>query len=266
MKKILITILTAVLALSLLSACGSNDAAETVTDDTAEKTAAAEEEETEPEEQTQQETAAEESEPAESETPDSANSDAKYYILKDDMKVRKGPSADSEWIRTSELDEADKDKALKEDNAILAKGSSVECLEEDGDWVRIPSGWICRYSKGRYYIIDSQFADQWEKQMDQFYEKVGVDRETSKKLSGTYQVNSDDGVDSVEFFEDGEIAVHYTEPMYSVTDDAGYTNGYYAVDGDKVYINSGGSVNAEVYVMSGKTLDKTSETIPIYHG
>lgn len=268
MKKILAAILTLVLALGLLSACGSNDAAETVTDDTAEKTATAEEEETEPAEDSHQDPAAEdeEAEPAETETPDSANPEARYFILKDDMKVRKGPSADSEWVRTSELDEADKDKALKEENAVLAKGSSVECLEENGDWIRIPSGWICSYSKGRYFLIDAQFADRMEKQMNQFYEKVGVDRETSKKLNGTYQVNSDDSMDSIEFFENGEVAVHFAEAMYPETDEEGYVNGHYAVDGDKVYINYGGRVDAEVYVMSGKTLDKTSETIPIYHG
>ena len=87
-----------------------------------------------------------------------------------------------------------------------------------------------------------------------------MDRASSEKLSGTYKVDGE-YADSVEFFEDGEVAVHFKEPAYPATDKEGYTNGLYAVSGSKVYVNCGGSVYIDVYEMSGKTLKQTSEQI-----
>lgn len=246
MKKFLITMLTAMLALMMLSGCGAKDTPEEVPDDV---------------NSGEVEVINDDIETEEKEQPD-----VKECILKEDMKVRKGPSTDSEWIKTSELAEDDKDKALEGDNAVLKKGSKVKCLEEDGYWIRTESGWICGYEKGRDYVVDAAIADRMEEQMDRFFEEVGVDRDDSEKLSGTYKINSGDSEDSVEFFEDGECAVHFDHPMTPVTDEDGYTNGYYAVSGSKVYINCGGSVYADVYEMSGKTLKKTSEQIEVFHG
>lgn len=65
--------------------------------------------------------------------------------------------------------------------------------------------------------------------------------------------------------DDGECAVHFDQPMTYITDEEGYTNGFYAVSGSKVYINCGGSVYADVYEMSGNTLTKTSQ-IEVYQG
>lgn len=246
MKKVLITMLMAMLAVMMFTACGSNKPAEEV-DPVKEKPPVTTEVKDEPES-------------------DGAYEVGKDYILKDDMKVRKGPSTDSEWLKKSELAEEDKGKALDEENAILSKGTIVTCLESDGDWLRMSSGWICGYDKGRIYIIASELEEMYEASKAKFYEKVGVDQGSSKKLSGVYSVSSNDGEDSVEFFEDGECAVHFDQPMIPVTDEEGYTSGKYAVSGSKVYINCGGSVYADVYEMSGKTLTKTSEQIEVYQG
>ena len=248
MKKALITILMAILAVAMLTACGNKSV-----------------EQDPPESEDPPVTVEKNTPETEEGQSDSLYEVGKEYILKDDMKVRKGPSTDSEWVKTSELAEEDKDKALEGDDAVLKKGSTVKCVDADGDWIKIASGWICGNEKGRVYIIVAEFADRVEASKNAFYEKVGVDRDASKKLSGTFKISSGDGEDSVEFFEDGECAVHFDQPMTYITDEEGYTNGFYAVSGSKVYINCGGSVYADVYEMSGNTLTKTSQ-IEVYQG
>lgn len=255
MKKILITMLTAMLAVMMLSGCGAKDTTEEIPDDV---------NETETEELVEDETASEEE--AQEGQPDSPYEVGKEYVLRDDMKVRKGPSTDEDWIKTADLADEDKDKALDGDDAVLKKGSTVKCIDADGNWIKIASGWICGSEKGRVYIIVAEYADRFEASKNAFYEKVGVDRGSSKKLSGTYSIDSSDGEDSVELFEDGECAMHFDQPMTPMTDEEGYTSGFYAVSGSKVYINCGGSVYADVYEMSGNTLTKTSEQIELYQG
>ena len=245
MKKVLITMLMAMLAVMMFTACGNKPA--------------------------EQDPPVSEKPPVTTEVKDEPESDGAYevgkdYILKDDMKVRKGPSTDSEWLKKSELAEEDKGKALDEENAILSKGTIVTCLESDGDWLRMSSGWICGYDKGRIYIIASELEEMYEASKAQFYEKVGVDQNSSPKLSGVYSVSSNDGEDSVEFFEDGECAVHFDQPMTPMTDEEGYTSGYYAVSGSKVYMYYGGQGPAVAFELSGKTLTKTSEQIEVYQG
>ena len=248
MKKALITILMAILAVAMLTACGNKSV-----------------EQDPPESEDPPVTVEKNTPETEEGQSDSLYEVGKEYILKDDMKVRKGPSTDSEWVKTSELAEEDKDKALEGDDAVLKKGSTVKCVDADGDWIKIASGWICGNEKGRVYIIVAEFADRFEASKNAFYEKVGVDRDASKKLSGTFKISSGDGEYSVEFSEVGECAVHFDQPMTYITDEEGYTNGFYAVSGSKVYINCGGSVYADVYEMSGNTLTKTSQ-IEVYQG
>lgn len=249
MKKALITILMAILAVAMLTACGNKSV-----------------EQDPPESEDPPVTVEKNTPETEEGPPDSPYEVGKEYILKDDMKVRKGPSTDSDWLKKSELADEDKGKALDGDDAVLKKGSTVKCVDADGDWMKIASGWICGWEKGRVYIIVAELEERIEAQDAKFYEKVGVDQNSSKKLSGVYSVSSNDGEDSVEFFEDGECAVHFDQPITYVTDEEGYTNGIYAVSGSKVYINCGGSVYADVYEMSGQTLTKTSEQIEVYQG
>ena len=246
MKKVLITMLMAMLAVMMLTACGSNKSGEEV-------------EPVKDEPPVTVETEDPSSEPSE----DSMFEVGKEYILKDDLRVRKGPSADSEWMMKSELSDEDKGKALDFDEAVLSKGTIVKCLETDGNWIRMSSGWICGYVDGRLTLLDTEFEEMAESSKAKFYEKVGIDQNSSKKLSGKYSVSAEGSMDSVEFFEDGECVVHFSTPMTPMTDEEGYTDGYYAVSGNKVYMNYGGRIDAEAYELSGQTLTKTSETIDL---
>ncbi len=194
--------------------------------------------------------------------PDSLYTAGKEYILKDEMSVREEPSTDSAVRKASELAEEDRDKAVEGEDAVIAKGSTVKCLEASGNWIRIPSGWICGNEKGRYHIVDAELADKSEEHRNRFCNKIGVDPETSPKLTGIYTTD-DENRESVEFFEDGECAVLYSSPAVPTTDEEGYTNGVYAVEGDIVYLNCGGSVYAQVYEISGDTLIKLPEKIDL---
>ena len=104
MKKVFITMLMAMLAVMMLTACGSNKSGEDV-------------EPVKDEPPVTVETEDPSSEPSE----DSMFEVGKEYILKDDLRVRKGPSADSEWMMKSELSDEDKGKALDFDEAVLSK-------------------------------------------------------------------------------------------------------------------------------------------------
>ncbi len=249
MKKVLITMLMAMLAVMMLTACGNKSV-----------------EQDPPESEDPPITVEKNTPETEEGQPDSPYEVGKEYILKDDMKVRKGPSTDSDWLKKSELADEDKGKALDDDNAVLSKGTIVKCLEADGDWIRMSSGWICGNDKGRIYIRVAELEERYEASKAEFYEKVGVDQNSSPKLSGTYSVSAEGSMDSVEFFEDGECAVHFDQPMTPMTDEEGYTSGFYAVSGSKVYMYYGGQGPAVAFELSGKTLTKTSEEIEVYQG
>jgi len=65
------------------------------------------------------------------------------YKLKDNMNVRKGPGTSYAIKKRSELTADGKKNAVNCTNAVLKKGTVVTCLEVKGEWMRIPSGWIC---------------------------------------------------------------------------------------------------------------------------
>lgn len=67
----------------------------------------------------------------------------KDYRLKDYMNVRSGPGTSYRIKKRSELTKSGKENALLCSNGILKKGTIVTCLEYKGNWMRIPSGWIC---------------------------------------------------------------------------------------------------------------------------
>ena len=66
------------------------------------------------------------------------------YKLKTNLYVRKGPGKKYKIKKRSQLTEDGKKHAVKKSKrAILKKGTEVTCLEVRGNWMRIPSGWIC---------------------------------------------------------------------------------------------------------------------------
>lgn len=67
----------------------------------------------------------------------------KDYKLATTLYVRTGPGKDYRIKNRSELTEDGKKHAQNCTEAILKKGTEVTCLEVQGDWMRIPSGWVC---------------------------------------------------------------------------------------------------------------------------
>lgn len=71
----------------------------------------------------------------------------KDYTLNTDLYVRTGPGKKYSIKKRSQLTEDGKKHSAKGTNAILLKGTVVTCLEVKGNWMRIPSGWVC-YKSG----------------------------------------------------------------------------------------------------------------------
>ena len=183
------------------------------------------------------------------------------YVIRTDLKVRDGASLDSRWKTRDELSEADKEKAVSGNEAVLAEGSKVKCLEINGDWIRIESGWICcKDPETRYvYIISEDVKERIEESRARIADKLGGDAHPG--LEGRYTFADDvEGLEYVELFKDGGCAVKSKTPMFPVTDEDGYSSGYYMMKDDRLYLNWGGSVYMRGYRISGSELyDPTDE-------
>ena len=77
----------------------------------------------------------------------------KVYTLQSDMYVRQSPNGTK--IKFDSLTEDGKKNGKYDDegNAILKKGTRVTCREMSGNWMQIPSGWVCAYNSKTVYII-----------------------------------------------------------------------------------------------------------------
>lgn len=65
------------------------------------------------------------------------------YFLAKILNVRTGPGLDYKNVKRKNLTKDAKKHATKSSDAKLKKGTEVTCLEVRGNWMRIPSGWIC---------------------------------------------------------------------------------------------------------------------------
>jgi len=65
------------------------------------------------------------------------------YFLAKELNVRTGPGLDYKILKRTALTKDAKKHAAKSSDARLKKGTEVTCLEVKGNWMRIPSGWIC---------------------------------------------------------------------------------------------------------------------------
>lgn len=77
----------------------------------------------------------------------------KVYTLQSDMYVRQSPNGIK--IKFDSLTEDGKKNGKYDDegNAILKKGTKVTCKAVSGNWMQIPSGWVCAYNSKTVYII-----------------------------------------------------------------------------------------------------------------
>lgn len=77
------------------------------------------------------------------------------YTLKEELKVRKGPGTKYEAKKYKDLTDAAK-KYDKDKDGALDKGTVINCKQvekENGNiWIKVSSGWICGYYKGKQYI------------------------------------------------------------------------------------------------------------------
>lgn len=74
------------------------------------------------------------------------------YTLKANMKVRTGPGTGYRQKKRTELTSDAQKNAQKQTYAVLNKGTRVTCLQIAGNWMKIPSGWICIRSGSAVYI------------------------------------------------------------------------------------------------------------------
>lgn len=74
------------------------------------------------------------------------------YTLRANMKVRTGPGTGYRWKKRSELTAMARAYSQNQTNAVLNSGTRVTCLQITGNWMKIPSGWICIRSGGAVYI------------------------------------------------------------------------------------------------------------------
>lgn len=212
----------------------------------------------------------EEDEPEPYETGASEADDSMYqigeeYILTTNMKVREEASTDSRWKKSSELTEEDKKKAVTGEDAVLAEGSAVKCLEIRDDWMRIKSGWICCADPDtqQRYILSKEEIERIEAWLAKMSEKLGGNTQTG--LDGRYTFSSEaERLEYAELLTNGTCVVKNAEPIVPVTDEKGYSDGYYLVKDDKLYLNWGGSVTILEYRINGNELDGPTDEIPVY--
>ena len=83
----------------------------------------------------------------------------KIYTLQVDLNVRVGAGEENRKKKVKEITkDGRKNAKLKgdEDTAILMKGTKVTCktiiAKDDEIWIKIPSGYICGYYKGKVYV------------------------------------------------------------------------------------------------------------------
>lgn len=74
------------------------------------------------------------------------------YTLRANMKVRTGAGTGYRWKKRSELTANARAHAQNQTYAVLKKGTKVTCLAIKGNWMKIPSGWVCIRSGSTTYI------------------------------------------------------------------------------------------------------------------
>ena len=80
----------------------------------------------------------------------------KTYTTQVNLKVRTGAGTDKSQKKTSQLTEDGQKNALKQELAVLKKGTKVTCKAvkniDDEVWIQIPSGWIAAYYDKKQYV------------------------------------------------------------------------------------------------------------------
>lgn len=72
--------------------------------------------------------------------------------VSDGLRVRTGPGTNYRQKRRDELTPDGKRHAIRGPYACLQNGTVVTCLQISGNWMRIPSGWICCKMGNAVYV------------------------------------------------------------------------------------------------------------------
>ena len=112
------------------------------------------------------------------------------YITTSDLCIRYGPGTDYEVKKRSELTEDGQKHALDQSDAVLKEDTIVTCLLSSGNWIKIPSGWICGKDGDESYVrlctkedearIEAQEAAQLQTEEAVLGETVTEDAEAKK--------------------------------------------------------------------------------------
>lgn len=78
--------------------------------------------------------------------------EGKTYTLQTDLKVRAGAGTDKRWLKRKELTANAKKNAQAGTYAVLKAGTKVTCKAISGNWMKIPSSWICCKEGSSVYV------------------------------------------------------------------------------------------------------------------
>lgn len=157
------------------------------------------------------------------------------------------------------------EKAVTGEDAVLAEGSVVKCLEIRDDWMRIESGWICCVDPDtqQRYIRSKESMERIEAWLTGMSYMLGGGTQTG--LEGRYTFSSEaSGIEYAYLFTDGTFSFKAIEPAFPATDEEGYSDGFYLVKDGRLYLNRGGSVTMQEYMINGSELDGPTDEINIY--
>lgn len=76
----------------------------------------------------------------------------KSYVTTTELNVRYGPATTYSIKKRADLSSDGKKNALDGTYAVLKSGTTVTCIAVHGNWIEIPSGWICGYSNGQAHL------------------------------------------------------------------------------------------------------------------
>lgn len=76
----------------------------------------------------------------------------KDYVTTVDLNIRYGPGTNYGIKLKSELTADGQKNALSGTKAVLKAGTVVTCIKSSGNWINIPSGWICGKSGSTSYV------------------------------------------------------------------------------------------------------------------
>lgn len=87
----------------------------------------------------------------------------KEYQLLSEMNVRTGAGTNYDIKSYSDLTDSAKKYATSKEKAVLNKGTVVTCIKVSGNWIQIPSGWVCGKSGNTYNIEEFKGTDVQKK-------------------------------------------------------------------------------------------------------